>query len=870
MDPHSAGPAHDTGGTAPASAKASRSAGKGRRRFARLLLALAILLVAGRGILPFALEQIIPWAGLRYAGVRVEIGNIDLGLIRGRLKLDDLRVDAVDARDPDAAIDPSSALLGLERLETEIEWSDLLSRRVLLRELVLEAPTLKLVQAADGGFVLPVPPRTTADSSAAMEAQADAEIEAGAPAWEVGVDHFEVNSIDFSVRSESFDAEVLKFAAARFGLEDLWLASGGLRLGGVTLRDPSLHVERDWLLAQGGSPGEAAPAAEPSASEPIVVSADRIAIEGAGIGLQTPQGSLDLRFHFETRDFRTEAGNVFPIELEVELGDGRIHVEGGLGIDPLFFDGRVVWSDLAVPPFMLLRTQELLPWLRSCNAEGDLKVKLQTGAGAEPRGVTASGTAGISQLALVDPENGELSLGFEQFELSLRNFFGPLDPTADGPGQIDVERILMRAPSVVFTRPPEALARLREALGIEGDDEAAESSETPESTEAAASPGTEVRVAELEIRDAGLRFVDRTVSPTHETRVEDLSVVARGIDSRSSSIASLSAGALIQKTGSLELRGKLTAEEAELELDLRRLDLVSYDAFVRQTGWSVTQGEITLRSSVDRKGEGFRSSNAISVHDLRVDPVGEDWFAANFGLSLDLVLALLRDLKGDIELRIPLVWQKGELAAGFAAVVRDALKGALTGAITSPIKMAGALIPRQGGRAASFEDLPSEPGQSELDEDAARRLAPVAKLLKSRPALGLEVRGQTSAADRSGLALAILGERLEAGEDVVEVEDMGFLARRRIAEAVRERAAGGTAGLEPEDQERLQRWLDAQPVPPERFAALGTSRAEAARAALTKLGAPAPAVVVGAPEEAETPGISIELRARGSLDATAR
>ncbi|NNL66454.1 MAG: hypothetical protein HKP30_09445, partial [Myxococcales bacterium] len=62
-----------------------------------------------------------------------------------------------------------------------------------------------------------------------------------------------------------------------------------------------------------------------------------------------------------------------------------------------------------------------------------------------------------------------------------------------------------------------------------------------------------------------------------------------------------------------------------------------------------------------------------------------------------------------------------------------------------------------------------------------------------------------------------------------DLEDAGFFARRRVAGELERRARGEAEALDEDDQQLLDRYVEATFVPPERFDALARERAEAAR-----------------------------------------
>jgi len=179
------------------------------------------------------------------------------------------------------------------------------------------------------------------------------------------------------------------------------------------------------------------------------------------------------------------------------------------------------------------------------------------------------------------------------------------------------------------------------------------------------------------------------------------------------------------------------------------------------------------------------------------------------------------------------------------------------------LKMIGAVFGGGAGGAGGFsiDPLPSVAGAPELDGDQQGRLDGLAQMLSERPTMGLALRGRVGPEDRPVVAQQILVERWTSGEGLPEIEDVSFLARRRVGQALSKRAQGEAAELAPEDQTLFDRYVAAVPVPDERLVALAKARAERVRQQLVGKGVAAARISVGEPEAEAKPGVVIGFRA---------
>jgi len=264
------------------------------------------------------------------------------------------------------------------------------------------------------------------------------------------------------------------------------------------------------------------------------------------------------------------------------------------------------------------------------------------------------------------------------------------------------------------------------------------------------------------------------------------------------------------------------------------------------------------------RGSTYDTKNSITLHKLDVSSRDPGDFEKRFGVPLDVALALLRDPGGNISLSIPVSVDAVGASTRVGTIVAAALRQALVGALTSPLKMLGAVGSGVGGLlggGGGIQPLASEPGAAEPNADQGERYQGVVKLLAERPELALRLRGRTGDADRPKVAEQMLIEAIETGQGLPALEDgAGFLARRRISRALSERGRGEEGSLDAEDQALLDRYVAATPVPDERLAALANARAEAVRrVAVDEHGVDAAHLLIGDPAPPGDPGIVLEL-----------
>lgn len=876
-----------------------------RRRWPWIVLAtLAALVVALRIALPYGLARAAERAARDTLGLPLEIANVDLGLLRGRLAVEGVALGRTGTPAREAP------LLELGRLAARISWLELLGGRVELHEVALERPVVRLSRLEDGSIENPLPDRPQEPPEPASEDE-----EAG---WPIAVSELRVADLDFELADPGREAPAVGFSLAELSLREVALAGEDLTLGGVGIRGPRLRVERSFVFGAGDAappapaaapPTAHAPPAEPAGPTPAPpASADpapaavapsdpaqatstppappttetpapagggtryrleSLAIENADISLLTNDGPIDLSLDLAAQGVSARAGETFPVAVGLRVGGGELRAEGRAGLAPPSYEGTLRWSALPIPLSVLALRPDLVPWLDSCDSDGELQVTARLAAGPEapgPPGAKISGTVDLHDLAIGDPDGNELEIRWSALEVRIRELDVPL--AGDEPIQVALAELTLRDPQIRYARPTPALDELLggEPANVEvGATPGEEAEPRPEpAAEEEPSEGTplELEIDRLSVSGGTLSFADRTLDEAYRGAVTKLSVDARDVRWPALRAKGVEVRGVAPDQAPFSLAGNLEGMRGAFDFELQRLPLPPLDPYVSQAGYRFARGDASLRTRLVLDPERYATENDLLLHDLRLDSADPGSFERQFGTSLDFALALLRDPSGDIRLPVPVVVERENLRLGLGRIVLGALRAALVGVVSSPLKALGAALPGGGQEDVDLASLPAEPGRPEISAGAAK-LEVLAELLRTRPLLALEATGRSGAGDAAALAEQIAIERASAGESLPDIEGSGFLSRRRVAEALRAEGRGETPELSEEDRALRDRTVAAVPVPPERFEALARARAEALRGRLTSdYGVPAERVRVAENFAEGEPGVAIELAAR--------
>ena len=905
--------------------EAPAAAMRRRRRWPWVLLVLMIALGFGlRALLPFAVERGAAWGSRYYLGLPARIENVDFALLDGRVVLEGVTVAAAadDVAPNDAALDPppidvATALVHVERISTRLDWKDLLDSTVHLTELAVDAPTVQLEPEPDGKIDPLRHARPAAPPSPDEPPDPDAP-----PPWKILVDAFTLKAPNVRAIDPKGGEDLLEFSLEDFGLTEIVSQGKDFSLGGVKIGGPVLRIRRDLLIAaeSGPDPLPVDPAAAPAASEEAAAAATQeavVAADGEAAAVATPtavppapaaapaqpaaepgyrianvdieranftwiteNGPLEVTLALHASDISADQGKRFPLDLQLQIGTGKMRIAGDVGIVPPSYTGKIEWDGLPIPRILLVSVPQFAGWLTAAKSSGDLQIDADPTGAKGPAAMRVAGRLTFDALAVSDPEGNEVTLGWQQLEVVMRDVYAPIPQEGKplGTTKAVLDSVALTEPKIRYTRPSPQLDAL---LGIDlsgtGANQkkgaAAEPITEKEVTvgpadvePAKAAAPIEVEIASLTLTNGSIEALDKTVTPAARTKIGDLALEATDVRFPATAAKKIRFGATLPKTAKLEVRGDLAPNNVgDFTLSLKRLDLATFNPYAgAAAGVTVEKGTASADTKLKMRGAKMNIDTKLVLNEFGVSMRDPETFEKSFGVPLDLALALLRDPNGNIALTIPVALDEKGSKVDTGAVIASAIKAALIGAITAPLKLLGSIFDRgddDGAGGFAIEPLTSVAGSPELEGDPQASLDGLAKMLKERPEIGLALRGRVGPEDHPIVAEQILVEQWSAGKGLPELEDASFFARRRIGRALERRAKGEPAGLEPEDQALLERYIAAIAIPDARLDALAKARAERVRALLVEKGIPAARVAVGKPEAESEPGVVLSFKA---------
>ncbi len=706
------------------------------------------------------------------------------------------------------------------------------------------------------------------------------------------------------------------------------LIGNRLDLGQVTLTKPRLvfdpeHPEQLPLLPK-GIPRSSDDPAPPDAA-PFAWSIEGAVIEGAELA---PLGEgvvpLGLDARLEAMSSGSQQATAFTLELA--QADGSVVIEGSACASPPGLRAAVSIDELALGPLVRVAAPGETDRVGGGMAHGKLTLglgSLSAGETPVPAGdLRAAGTISLSGLDLKGDAGGTLGARLEKLDLSLESLEVPgllglpegatppegagrllargilgvsgvavtsgaegafgfdLDALEIGFTKIEVPGLLAGAEEqrtaepmqIVLDRARVVAPKLRltrTAEGIVMPEVSPVKTAPLVKEEKPATVGAEVRVKldSLALENGSVRFVDRTVTPFYQGDVTGLTVRARDLVFPEYRVGDARIDLAAPGAAPVWALGSYTRTTSWFELNIDRLPLPPLNPYVRsRSSYVVHRGDLSLYSKGSLIDGRLDASNSVTLYDPDVSGGGPDApFDKALGLPASLAISLLKNPAGNVNLSIPIAYDEKGADVGLGSVVGSAVTGVLLGALSSPLKLLGAVVDATGRvKSVTPEPVRFQPGRAELagDDD---RVAALAQLAAARPALVLRLTGQTSVSDAQSIREATLLEALESGDGLPEpARGVGqALVRRRLRSALDARLSGQPEALDPEDTQRLGEWLEAVEVASDALPALARRRSALVQELLqTRFGLEAKQIKIaepGPPGGASAPSVDVAI-----------
>jgi len=431
---------------------------------------------------------------------------------------------------------------------------------------------------------------------------------------------------------------------------------------------------------------------------------------------------------------------------------GNIKANGTLAWAPLSADLMLNLNAVDLVSLQGLAGDKLTALLTSGDISYDGKIK----ANGDPLKIHAKGQAKLANFNVFDAKNAQDLLRWKKLDIGDLNF-------VNDPLRVDINTISLSDFYARVTLLPDGNLNLKQIVQQDKTVEPETSTTVAVVSDAEpikAKQETPIYINRIILQQGNINFNDRFVKPNYRANLTGLSGQIGPLYPGKSGKIDIR-GAL-DKTAPLEIQGTVDPFSSELLLDLvttvKDIDLPPFSPYsAKYIGYAIEKGKLSADVHYRVENGDLTAENRIFLDQFTLGDKVESEDAVS--LPLSLAIALLKNSRGEIDLRLPLKGTINDPQFNLGDVIFTALTNLIMKAITSPFALLGAVF--DGGEELS--KISFTPGFADIDEESLQRLQTLSGVLKDRSSLKLEISGHVDPSeDYEGLKLAMLQNKVKA------------------------------------------------------------------------------------------------------------
>ena len=615
--------------------------------------------------------------------------------------------------------------------------------------------------------------------------------------------------------------------------------------------DGTVNYQQMFIPVDSTQPPPAANSASPKSKDekPWAVWFKEITLKDHAIDfddrtLSTPAHVEVRALTVKTRDVRIPIKEALPIEVGVQLNEtGTIRVNGSVLPNPFQADVALVLKDIAIRPFQPYFEKFARIDIQSgvVNLDGTLHLATE-----HPNGPLMSydGNVSIEALSVADRDQGDEVASLQA--LYLKTVRVTVDPTT-----VSIQEVGLQQPLAHLVVLPDGGLNLSKLAATPPPSAAVD--EKPAEPQKAQSSPVPVTVGVVKLAKAAVTFRDNSVQPPVQTELSNLTGTIKRLSSKQLARADVDLTGRVGKAAPLKIAGTINplSEDAftDLTVTLGGMDLTAEGPYSgKYVGYGLSKGKLSLDLKYKVSQKQLEAENKVVVDQLTFGEKVDSPDATS--LPVPLVVALLKDRKGRIDIDLPIRGDLNDPDFKYGKVVLSTLLNLLTKIVASPFSLMGKLIP-SGGNEEDLQFIAFPPGSTTVPDAEIKKLEALAKGLEERPSLRLEIAGTAdSVRDRQALNRMKLqadiqvmwqrerGKPSAKGEPVPTDDEQRFIQeiyeahqKKAVLSAALPKDDGPAKPLTVEDMKQVL--MAAMPLDEEALRTLARQRADQVREQLT-------------------------------------
>jgi Domain of Unknown Function (DUF748) len=485
---------------------------------------------------------------------------------------------------------------------------------------------------------------------------------------------------------------------------------------------------------------------------------------------------LNLHLH----DISSDMAKPIPLDLDATVnGKGGFKVIGTAAPIPLKADLRIVTRRLDLSPADPYLSSRLNATIKSAALTSD--GKLEVARERDNLRLRYRGNTTLAGVRMLDKVTNDLFLRWSAFSadgidfamgagpprvhvrgVALANFYSRIILNRDGHLNLRDVMASPQAAPTSLTRP-DVLVPTKQP--------SAPAAPAPPSAPEPKPLPANIEIGRISFEGGRVKYTDNFIKPNYSADLSDITGRVGAFGTGSTTPADVKLQGELNGSSPIDIDGSVNPLTPMAFVDLKAkasgVELTELSPYsTKYTGYPITKGTLDVDVHYLLEKQNLTAENHIFISQLTFGDKVENSTAMN--LPIRLAVALLKNPRGEIDLRVPVSGSLADPQFSIGSVVLHAFMNIIVKAATSPFSLLASAF---GGNASEdYGHILFDPGFATLTPTAQGKLDTLTKALQDRPALRLNITGRVDPKfDVEGLRQA----RLARAVKVQKIEDVG-------------------------------------------------------------------------------------------------
>ena len=324
---------------------------------------------------------------------------------------------------------------------------------------------------------------------------------------------------------------------------------------------------------------------------------------------------------------------------------------------------------------------------------------------------------------------------------------------------------VLRPSSSIATKPSNDASAAPPQETPSQEKSAPEAKKPPAAAPAKAEPSENsmaMSIGTVRFANGSAHFADYSIQPNYAVAIQSLNGSVEGLSSDPASRAKVKLEGKVDRYAPVNIDGTVNLLSAsaytDIKMTFKGVEMSSVTPYSgRFAGYKIDKGKLSADLTYHVEQRQLKADHHIVIDQLQLGDKVESPEATK--LPLKLAVALLKDRNGVIDLGLPVTGSLDDPQFKLGPLIWKVVVNLVTKAATAPFALLGRLF--GGGEQMNLIDF--KPGSAAIEPDAQGKLASLAKAMKERPQLELDVPiGFSADLDRPVLARRQLQNKLLA------------------------------------------------------------------------------------------------------------